>query len=297
VASGDVVFTQAHYPGGTYTIMKRSADGTETPLAGGAGAAAIATEPQQPDVSHDGSRIVFDDPRPCLEDTSQHRNVLIMINSDGSGETPLTAPNCLTNEYNADLNPKWSPDGTQIAFSHQHNITTLPGEFSSRIYKIDPGTGAETTVTTTDNEYDAPSWSPADGNGSHRIVYDSIDPATGGFQLYIVNADGTNSHLLAGSNSGYGDLYPVWSHDGNRIYFVSSGGLFGNYWYYESTDGFTTTTNVTRHQISSDAVNPLPEYDLSADDSSLVFVQGDRFDGYLGCRQLWSMIIVGISLT
>ncbi len=293
VASGDIVFTQAQYPGGTYTIMKRSSDGTETPLAGVSGAPALAFSPEQPDVSTDGSRIVFMDPRACLNDTSSSRATLIMMSSDGSGETPLTSPDCPTNESIEDTNPFWSPDGTQIAFSHQHNITTLPGEFSSRIYKINPGTGAETPVTTTDNEYDAPSWSPA----NDRIVYDSIDPATGGFQLYIVNADGTNPHLLAGSNSGYADSHPVWSHGGNRIYFVSSGGLFGNYWYYESTDGFTTTTNVTRHQISSDAVNPLPEYDLSADDSSLVFVQGDRSDGYLGCRQLWSMTTAGASLT
>jgi hypothetical protein len=283
VASSDIIFTRVDEPDHIVQIMKRSADGTTTPLAGNGSEGAIATQPEQPDVSHDGSRIVFMDPRPCLNNPSSLRATLITVNSDGSGENPLTSPNCPTNEGIGDSAPRWSPDGTQVAFSHQHDITPpYPDDpqYSTVIHKIDAATGDETALTTSGTEYDAPSWSPA----NDRVVYDSVNPSTGQFQLYIVNADGTNPHLLAGSNSGYADSHPIWSHDGNRIYFLSSQG-YGNFRYYKSTDGFATTTNITREQISGSA-NPGVDADLSSNDSTIVY---ERPTGSSGCNQLWKL--------
>jgi Tol biopolymer transport system component/lysophospholipase L1-like esterase len=298
VDAGEIIFLQTHGSegsGATYTISKRSSGGTITPLSVRSNRVGTATEP---DVSHDGSRVAFVDAKPCVEDPSNYRGVILMMNSDGSGESNITSPSCpqtpglgSAGEFVEDTSPRWSPDGTQVAYSHQDSILTIPGtHYSNVIYKSDVATGTQTALTTTDTEYNAPSWSPADSSGNYRLVYDHVDPSTGGYQLYIVNADGTNPHLLAGSNTGYSDLRPVWSPDGDRIYFVSSGGI-GNFWYYESTDGFATTTNVTRHQISGTA-NPYVSagYDVSSDGSTLAFV-GDPTD--TGCSQLLTMSASG----
>jgi lysophospholipase L1-like esterase len=300
VTSGDVVFLQAHASSTaptTYTITKRSSSGTLTPLKTTNGR--VGDGQVQPDVSRDGSRVAFVEAYPCVEDPSTYRATVRMMNSDGSRDTSLTSPSCpqhpgygSSGELVEDTSPRWSPDGTQVAFSHQDSILMSPGtHYSNVISKVDVGSAVKTPLTETGQEYDGPSWSPADSNGNYRIAYDSFDSTTGQFRLYVMDADGANSHLVDSSSTD-SDLKPVWSHDGSRIYFMSSGGAFGNFWYYDSTDSFATATHATRHQISG-ATNPDSSgFDLSADDSTLYFVQGYP-DAYSGCAQLASMSTSG----
>jgi Tol biopolymer transport system component len=66
-----------------------------------------------------------------------------------------------------------------------------------------------------------PTWSP-DGN---QLAFTS--PCDGrhdlypGAQIYLINADGTNLHLLPVPNDPQGDFDPAWSPDGKKIAFTS----------------------------------------------------------------------------
>jgi len=78
----------------------------------------------------------------------------------------------------------WSPDGRRIAFQMWKQ-----GRFD--IYTIQPD-GSNLTRLTNENQQNAnPRWSP-DGS---LISYSSLD-ASGHYQLYVMNADGSDAHLV-----------------------------------------------------------------------------------------------------
>jgi hypothetical protein len=90
-----------------------------------------------------------------------------------------------------------------------------------------------------------------------------------------MNADGTNDHLLAPSYSPYGDNEPVWSPDGQRIFFTSSQKADGSSGYegeslvsYDSADGFTST-KVTRTVLLSEVEITNPR--VTPDGSTIYF--------------------------
>ena len=64
----------------------------------------------------------------------------------------------------------------------------------------------------------------------------------GNWEIYVMNADGTNSVRL--TNNGYGDEYPAWSPDGNQIAFASQ--RDGNYEIYVIDLDSQNIHNLTR---------------------------------------------------
>jgi dipeptidyl aminopeptidase/acylaminoacyl peptidase len=116
-----------------------------------------ATDPQ---ISPDGKRIVY---VRNSADISTDRRVsnLWIINSDGADHRPLT-----TGTY-GDSSPRWSPDGTRIAF-----VSDRDGKAQLYIHWMD--TGQIARLTDLENSPSGVSWSP-DGK---QIVFTSLVPAT-----------------------------------------------------------------------------------------------------------------------
>jgi len=112
-----------------------------------------------------------------------------IIKSNGTGRTSLTSGSATDSE------PVWSPDGAKIAFTRNHAIYVMNAD----------GTGL-TRLTSDAVFVGGPAWSP-DGQ---RIAFAELN---GG--VWVVQADGTNPHLLSG---GY---QPAWSPDGSKIAFTS----------------------------------------------------------------------------
>jgi TolB protein len=144
-----------------------------------------------PTWSPDGRRIAYT----RFLDRSDHSDVYVM-NSDGARNRRLT-------RMGDAEEPAWSPDGSEIAFAHGGDIVVLDVRTGNLRRLREPGT---------DESF--PDWSP-DGR---KLAYERLDES-GEYQVFVMNADGTDRHDLSPSQAT--DGHPVWSQSGNVIAFVS----------------------------------------------------------------------------
>ncbi|MCL7958684.1 MAG: hypothetical protein M8861_00685 [marine benthic group bacterium] len=195
---------------------------------------------QHPDISPDGTRILFHHVRPGdLLD-------IYVMNADGSGATTLAA-----GEW-ADAHPAWSPDGTQIAFQSDRD----GGPTAVWIMDSDGSNVRKLTSF--------PSWTPAWSPDATRIVFAGRDDA-GEADLFIINVDGTG--LTNITPDAVGDNAPAWSPDGQTIAFTSSerdGNIFQDIYIVSVNGG--PITNLTNNPNFHDT-NP----DWSPDGSRIAF--------------------------
>jgi hypothetical protein len=191
----------AFSPDGTKVAFERNneiyvanANGTNpTPLTNN------AHEDRRPAWSPDGTKIAFASFRDANEE-------IYVMNADGTNQTRLTTYAL------QDSKPEFSPDGTKLAFHSGR------GNAGTDIYVMDasaPEGDANVPQRLTDSAGNDsfPSWSP-DGT---RIAF--LSTRDGNFEIYAMNADGTNQANLTDSPAT--DNTPSWSPDGTRIAFAS----------------------------------------------------------------------------
>ena len=118
--------------------------------------------------------------------------------------------------------PRWSPDGTKIAFSAEKN---LPAGFSPvRAIFVMNADGTDlrqlTHVARSDGIADQPAWSP---DGTHLVFrLDTVFTQPSGYPaIWSMRSDGTDLRQLTFMRS----EDPAWSPDGSWIAFVSAGQL------------------------------------------------------------------------
>ncbi len=152
----------------------------------------------QPSWSPDGKRMVFISP--CQSKQDQYKGSgLFIINSDGSGLTPLISL------PGGDFDPVWSPDGSKIAFcSIRENIP--------HIYLYNLNDNSVTRLTSPSSNDRHPAWS-TDGKW---IAFESN--RLGSSQVWIMAPDGSSAHEF--SELDKGSAYtPAWSPDSRIIAF------------------------------------------------------------------------------
>jgi Tol biopolymer transport system component len=174
--------------------------------------------------SPDGLRIFF---TTSSESSIHSFNVM---NSDGSGLIPLTKQESLA------YGPVWSPDRTQIAY-----VSRSEEQQTDNLYVLNVAELESTRLPISGRYLTDLAWSP-DGN---QIAYTSD---LGGYdgQVYVVNADGSGLNPLS-SSTGYKGV-PIWSSDGERLFFQSSTDPYQPPDIYSiKADGSAEPTNLTNN--------------------------------------------------
>ena len=160
----------------------------------------------QPAFSPDGERIAFRSER--------DGGGIFVMGATGESVKRLT-------DFGYD--PAWSPDGKEIACANEGGVLTasMRNNPNSRIWAFNVATGAKRLVTKVDAVQ--PSWSPH----GYRIAYQG---RRNGAQRDIWTISAGGGEPVEVTNDSAIDWNPVWSPDGNYLYFVSDRGGSMNLW-------------------------------------------------------------------
>ena len=167
--------------------------------------------------SPDGTRILFSSTRydpaieGCLPGFPHEYGCptdIYVMDVDGSNVVRLT------DDPAGEFMPRWSPDGSLIAFVREGDLRA--GTYEA-VHTMSPDGRDVRQISSGDRGSDLwPSWSP-DGS---QVAFAAIRAEDWG--IWVAEADGSNEHLiLGGTGAGY-VVNPVWSPDGNLIAFVGN---------------------------------------------------------------------------
>lgn len=154
--------------------------------------------------SPDGSKVAY------LSDRSGEYEIYI-ANADGSGSPKKLTSN--KDGYRHTL--RWSPDGKKIAFADQTLSLYFVDISSAKVTKVDKAEYENMDISLDLKDIYDFTWSP----DSRYIAYSKMnsDLVT---QLYIYSLDDGSIHCV--SNGLFNDFHPVFSRDGERLFFVSN---------------------------------------------------------------------------
>jgi Tol biopolymer transport system component/tRNA A-37 threonylcarbamoyl transferase component Bud32 len=158
----------------------------------------------QPAFSPDGERIAFRSER-------EGGGIFVM------GATGESARRLTDFAYN----PAWSPDGKEIVCASETVVRPADRRTMSKLSVTDVATGASRVIFQEDAVQ--PHWSPH----GHRIGYWAVS-VPGQRDIWTMSANG--GVPVAVTNDAAGNWNPVWSPDGNYIYFSSDRGGSMNLW-------------------------------------------------------------------
>jgi Tol biopolymer transport system component len=153
----------------------------------------------QPVWSPDGQRIAF-----TRTFFTEHRGLGLYVKTLGVRPSqPIVELNVPGATFPEIMNPDWSPDGTRITYACScfEPVNAYRDDFDIYTTNSD-GTGQPTRLTTDTHRDFQPAFSP-DGT---KIVFSS--KRDGDFDLYVMDADGTDVHQL--TNDPAKDIDPSW---------------------------------------------------------------------------------------
>ena len=171
-----------------------------------------------------------------------------LLVADADGADPQT----IVTSNEPLLSPRWSPDGTRIAYVSFEQKKPV-------VYVQNLGTGARQAVANFRGSNSAPAWSP---DGRRLAVTLTKD---GGSQIYLMNADGSNAQRVMSSNAI--DTEAHFTADGGSLLFTSDRG--GSPQIYRLNLGSNAVERLTFDGTYNVSARPSP------DGKSFVFVRRD----------------------
>ncbi len=236
--------------GGDTNIHTRRVDGLNaTNLT-----AEYSSNDYSPTLSPDGQTIAFNSDR-------DGGGIFVM---GATGETPRR----LTD---SGFNPAWSPDGERLVYATELVLGPFGRTTISSLWTVDVKTGESQQLFVGDAVQ--PNWSPS----GQRIAYWNV-VSSGQRDLFTVAIDGTDP--VAVTNDPPTDWNPVWSPDGEWLYFSSDRGGGLSIWRI-AIDESTGITSGAPQQITTSFSGGVNGLSFSADGSKLVFVSGTYQTGIM----------------
>ena len=156
----------------------------------------------QPSWSPDGTRLVFISPCKGMDDIYYNASLFI-VNADGTGLTPIEPG------PGGDFDPVWSPDGNTILFTSLRS-----GQMELHSVSLDD---LSTFTQITKGAQRVESRQASFSKDGSQVVY--AVKRFGVYQIWIMNADGTEQKQIVRSGVAYTDYLPAWPPNGNVIIF------------------------------------------------------------------------------
>ncbi|HEV2116206.1 MAG TPA: CehA/McbA family metallohydrolase [Terriglobales bacterium] len=145
-----------------------------------------------------------------------------------TGETRSSLPRYYYSQFDTEISPAWSPDGSELVFISNRGHIYGSGGFWRM--KAQPGAEAREIYYEETTWKARPDWSP-DGM---RLVYSSYLGRQWN-QLWVIPAGGGDAFPL--SYGDYDNTAPRWSPDGRHIAFISNRGGNTSLWIQDAFGG------------------------------------------------------------
>ena len=167
-------------------------------------------------ISPDAKQLMMSYQPPPGPNSVSNRILYRMPLDAGALPQPLFIPPTLEDHY---TQAEWSPDGKYIYYVH-YNHNESGGQFYEvyEIFRMAYPDGVPEKIL------DRAFW-PRLSADSTKLVYVSLDPASGLNELFIANADGSNPQKINFSGPWIPDIIdaPIFSPDGQSILFSAPG--------------------------------------------------------------------------
>jgi len=156
-----------------------------------------------------------------------------------TGETRSSLPRYYYSQFDTEISPTWSPDGSELVFISNRDHIYGSGGFWRM--KAQPGAEAREIYYEETTWKARPDWSP-DGS---RLVYSSYLGRQWN-QLWVIPAGGGDAFPL--SYGEYDNTAPRWSPDGQRIAFISNRGGNASLWIQNAFGGSQRQLRITERR-------------------------------------------------
>ena len=180
----------------------------------------------RPTLSPDGKKIAYTSLGVQASNPEGDQEVYIMNASDGSGKKNLTNNGVEV----GDSLPSFSPDGKKIAYTSSGAQDSNPqGDFEVYVMNASDGSVNKNLTNNGGVSDGNPVFSPAEQKIAYQSSGGQYSNPEGDDEVYLMNAlDGTSQRNLTNNGSGVSDVLPVFSQDGQRIAYQSSGAQDSN---------------------------------------------------------------------
>ena len=164
-------------------------------------------------VSPDGNMLALSYAPPTQSNSSSGRSLYIMPLDTSNGPQPLLSQPTPDDHY---TQAEWSPDGQFIYYVHYNSQKRLAGQLDP-VYDILRMRYPEgQTEKIAENAF----W-PRLSSDSSKLIYIFVDPTSGGNELFVANADGSDPRPVVLSGPQIPEIVdaPIFSPDGQSILF------------------------------------------------------------------------------
>jgi TolB protein len=181
-----------------------------------------------PHITPDSQKVVYMSRDSQPSNPEGDDEVYVMNAADGSNQTNLSN----TGWANGDRGPAFSPDGQRIVYTSDGPQPSNP-EGDEEVYVMNADGSGQRNLTNSGLEvYDYSYYARFSPDGQ-RVIYASGGVQTsnpeGDQELYAMNvSDGSAKKNLTNNGSGVGEWYGVFSPDGQKVLYMSTGAQVSN---------------------------------------------------------------------